>query len=299
MRPDVGKRKHKKNSELLHSQTKKETSVNDTTPHKNLLTDAIAHARSDGWIQGVGVGFLLTCIGLATAIMTSKDVKTAAISFALAGTVFVWMLAAVIIRYVKEAGPELTFSILQSWFNGTTSPDDGFFWVRYGSSLGDTLSPASASIFVTITNPRNSPAHIENLELDVQKKGDPWVPLRFIPDEGNRLYWIHGDFTKSTLIEVASLDKEVHSSIPAGETVSGWVFWSVTVAVPLSLEDEIRWRLRAKDSGGEESEYTSPYGPWTNKPKFDTAMKQPILIKPISVEDLSAVPRRHYEPFSN
>jgi hypothetical protein len=235
------------------------------------------------------------------AIMTSTQVKAAAITFALSGTLFLWILAFTVIRYANEhEEPQLRFSILQSWLDSTASPNSGVFWIRYQSGLGDTLSPASAALFITIKNQRTSPVHIERLELSLQKKGERWVPLRFIPTEGNRLYWIHGDLKKATLIEVSTLDREVHSSIPAGETVpGGWVFSSLTKAIRLSLGDEIRWRVRAKDSGGEQSEYLSPYNPWSNESNFDTAMKQPVLIKPVLVEDLSNLVRRNYEPLSN
>jgi hypothetical protein len=230
--------------------------------------------------------------------MTNKEVKLAATTCALTGTLLLWLGVAGVIRYVNEnAEPELVFSILQAWFDGTASSNSGVFWIRYQSGLGDTLSPASAALFITIKNPRTSPVRIERLELSVQKRGERWVSLRFIPTEGNRLYWIHGDLTKATLIEVSVLDNEIHSSIPAGETApGGWVFWSLPKALPLSERDEIRWRFRAKDSGGEQSEYISPYGPWSSKSSFDTAMKQPILIKPLRIEDLSQLVRRNYGP---
>jgi len=296
----MGKKKHKKHAHQRTQAKRKGAPISNNLPHKGNFGAAVSHALSNGWVQNSGVSFLLVLAALVAAIMTSTQVKAAAITFALSGTLFLWIAATVVIRYANESKePELIFSILQSWFDGRANPNGGMFWIRYPSGLGDTLSPASAALYITIKNPRTSPVRIERLELDVQKKGERWVSLRFIPTQGSRLYTIFGDLTKATLIEVQTLDKQIYLSIPAGETVpGGWVFWSLTKAVPLSEGDEIRWRFQAIDSGGEQSEYVSPYFPWSNTSKFDTGLKQPILIKPLRVDDLSNLIRRNYEPLS-
>jgi len=295
----MGRRQRNNHPNKYSKAKRKKAPIKGSMPQRNALTGIRSHAASNPWIQGSTFLFLGFVVLFGVAIVTSKDIKAATIAVAISGTLLLWIVAAVVCKSVNEnADPEMVFSILQTWFDGTDSPNSGLFWIRYPSSLGDTLSPASAAMFITIKNPRTSPVRIERLELSVQKRGGRWVSLRFIPTEGNRLYWIHGDLAKSLLIEVPLLDKEVHSSIPPGETVpGGWMFWSLTKAVPLSQGDEVRWRLRANDSGGEQSEFISEFGAWTDRPDFDTGMKQPILIKPLEYEDLSSLARRIFAPF--
>jgi VIT1/CCC1 family predicted Fe2+/Mn2+ transporter len=80
--------------------------------HNNLdLRDAVAHAFSSGWVQNSGVLFAASVIALIVAVVFSSQIKTAAISFALAGTFFLWILAAVTIKYAAQEKGELVVTV--------------------------------------------------------------------------------------------------------------------------------------------------------------------------------------------
>jgi len=292
----MGRKKHKKHPKQGSQAKRKEAPVGNNLPYKSGLSGAISHALSTGWVQNSGVGFLFFFIALMVALMFSSQVKAAAVTFALAGTVFLWILAGVVIRYSNE--PQgIAFSLLFKIFEGSHNPTHGVFWCRYQSGFGDTLSPAPAVLYLTVKNMNPSPLLIENLEVSVQKKGEGWVPLRNIPADGCKWYWIYGDPTKAALLDMATLEPRIHSSIPAGETVPGWMFLATTKEYPATEGDSVRWRLRSKDSAGVESEYISPYEVINNRPDSITGARLPV---PFTVsglrEDLSKLFVRNYEP---
>lgn len=294
----MGEKKRKKHPEKSPQANKKEASIHDDLPQKSNFSVAVSHAFSSGWVQNSTIAFLGTLIWLVVAMATNTQIKAAAITFGLMGTAALWILAFAVIRYSSESKePELVFSLLFKNFDGSRKPTSGVFWFRYPSGYGDTLSPVSAALYMTVKNPRISPAYIERLEIDVQEQGKRWLSLRHIPAEGGRLYWIYGNITKAGLLNMPTLDQRIHSSIPPGETITGWIFWAVTEEYPVSEGDKIRWRIRAKDSGGEKSEYISPYEVITNKPAFDTAMSQPVPMVVTGItEDLSKLVIRNFEP---
>jgi hypothetical protein len=264
-------------------------------PTSNLRI-AVNRALSSGWVQNSGVGFLFTGVALIAAIMNSTQVKVAAVTFALAGTLASWIIAVVVIRHSNE--PQgVSFSLLFKSFEGSHKPNVGAFWCRYWSGYGDTVSPASAVLYLTVKNLNTSPLFIERLEVSVQKKGQPWVLLRNIPPEGCRLYWIYGDPKQAALLDMNALEPRIHSSIPAGETIPGWMFLAVTKEYLVRDGDLIRWRIRTKDSAGEKSEYISDFETLNGPPNFDTSAVQPVPIKPTGLrEDLSKLYFRNYEP---
>ncbi len=65
----------------------------------------LAHALSNAWVQNFLKGFVFAAIALLVAAMTSIGVKVAAITFALVGTLALWLIAALIIVH-KETPPE-------------------------------------------------------------------------------------------------------------------------------------------------------------------------------------------------
>jgi hypothetical protein len=297
----MSKRKRHKKRPKQRTKTKgKETHIDNDLPKKHRLRGAISHALSSGWVQNSGVAFLLAFFALIAAIMTSTQVKAAAVTFALSGTLFLWLLAGAVIRNAKLSDePDLAFSLLAKHFEVSKSPTQGMgFWYRYPTSYGDTLSPASAALYMTVKNPRTSTVYIERLEVDVQKEGKRWMSLRNIPTDGGRLYWIYDDITKASLLNMPTLEKRALSNISAGATVAGWTFWVVTDEYPAVEGDNLRWRIRAKDSGGDISEYLSPFEVVTSKPTSDTAMSQTVpIVFTGTREDLSKLIPRFYEPF--
>jgi hypothetical protein len=92
-----GKKHPKKRTETKYKMSAKDEEL------PNELRRAFGHAFSNGWVQNSGVGFLLTLIALIIAMMTSTQVKAAALTFACVGTAALWIVAGVIIKYASES----------------------------------------------------------------------------------------------------------------------------------------------------------------------------------------------------
>src|ERR1700719_986098 len=115
------------------------------------MRKAITHAASSGWVQNSGIGFLFTLIALVAAIMTSTQIKTAAIVFALAGTAFVWICAGVIVKYSSDTKGELVVTLKGNILDTSRSEEHSpIFWIRYRGGHGDTLSPLGVALYLVI-----------------------------------------------------------------------------------------------------------------------------------------------------
>jgi hypothetical protein len=68
----------------------------------NELRRTVGRAFLSGWVQNSGIGFLLALLALIIAMTTSSQVKVAALTSAGVGTLFLWILAAAIIKYASE-----------------------------------------------------------------------------------------------------------------------------------------------------------------------------------------------------
>ena len=96
---------------------------------------------------------------------------------------------------------------------------------------------------------------------------------------------------------MATLDQRIHSNIAAGDTAVGWLFLSAPEQYPVAEGDEIRWRLRVKDSSGAEYEHITEYGTVNNRPEPDDAAAQPVpIVFTGAKEDLSKLFFRMYDP---
>lgn len=291
------RKKKRKKYPKQTTKVKEKQAAEDHNTARSGLRAAIIHALSNGWVQNSGIGFLLTVVGLIVALTMKTQVKAAAITFALVGTAAVWILAVVVIQYSKDSPEELAFSLLFKNFDGSRDPHRGAFWYRYSSAYGDTLSPASAALYLTIKNLRPIPLYVERLEVSVQKKGKSWLRLKHIPADAGRMYWIYGDIQKAALLNMATLDQRIHSNIAAGDTAVGWLFLSAPEQYPVAEGDEIRWRLRVKDSSGAEYEHVTEYGTVNNRPEPDNAAAQPVpIVFTGTKEDLSKLFFRMYDP---
>lgn len=94
-------KKRKKGSKQRPRTNHKKTGKDNDLPSE--IRKAISYASSSGWVQNSGIAFLLALIALMIAMTTSTQVKAAALAFAGAGTVFLWILAAAIIKYASES----------------------------------------------------------------------------------------------------------------------------------------------------------------------------------------------------
>lgn len=293
----MGKKRHKTKARQKPKAKKKEATENDEVANRR-GQDAVGHALSSGWVQNSTVAFLGTIILLVVAMWTNTQVKAAAITAGLMGTVAIWVFVGVIIAFNRE--PLVTFSLLFKNFDGSHRADRGFFWCRYNSGFGDTLSPVPVALYINVKNLTAAPLRIEKLQGSLQKQGKKWTTLRLIPSAGCRLYWIDSDLKKAMLLHLDGLDERLQSNIPAGETIPGWLFLATTEQYLVSSGDKTRWKLRSRDSAGNEAEYISAYEPINDKllSPLDAVQSVPIEVTGIT-EDLSKLRLRIYEPLSN
>lgn len=77
----------------------------------NKLRVARSQAFCNGWVQNSGVVFFLVSVALIVAMTTSTQIRAAALTFACVGTLFVWIVAWVVIRSIAQ---ETDFSGLLS-----------------------------------------------------------------------------------------------------------------------------------------------------------------------------------------
>src|SRR5216684_1158536 len=91
------KKRSKKRPKINHKKAAKDNDL------PNEIRRAASYAFSSGWVQNSGIAFLLALIALIIAMTTSTQVKAAALAFAGAGTLFLWILAAAMIKYASES----------------------------------------------------------------------------------------------------------------------------------------------------------------------------------------------------
>jgi hypothetical protein len=145
----MAKIKHKEHAKKHSKAKSKEASIDNNSPYENELRKVVSHAFSSGWVQNSGIGFALILIALIGAIMTSTQVKAAAITTALAGTLFLWILAGVVIKYATESKPNEPKVV---YFGGLSPGNEPVLALPPGSPantvqllLGDDLRILSAS----------------------------------------------------------------------------------------------------------------------------------------------------------
>jgi hypothetical protein len=168
---------------------------------RTLRSIAIIRALSNAWVVSFGTPFLISLLCLAAAKLTPSQMRTAEVTCAVTGSLFFSSLAAAAIRYGNEA--DLMFHLSFTNFDGSRNPTSGAFWYRSG--YGDTLSPISATLYMSVKNTRTVPVYIERLEIGVQKRGNRWLSLRHIITEAGRLYWAYGDIGNAALLNLPLL----------------------------------------------------------------------------------------------
>jgi hypothetical protein len=238
------------------------------------------HVLSSGWVQNSVIGLIFIAVTLVAAVMTTTQIKLAAITFALTATAVAWIIAIVIIGYANEPRG-LAFTINVSRLNTSHDPRQGEVWCRYNSMYGDTLSPASALLYVSAKNVESNPLFVQRLEVSLEKKGARRSPPLEIMPSDCKWYALlgsrenpFGDLKQARQFEISALDSQLHSSIGAGDTKIGWLVLSLTEAYPLQVGDEIRWHFRTTDSSGFRSVYDTPYTPVSDKDTYVTGSLQ-------------------------
>ena len=260
---------------------------------------SVQHAASSGWVQNITVAFLGSTVWVGVAMIISKDIRAAAITFAATGTIALWILAVVLIRFADKELPDsgFAFSPLLEFVDGSHDPNRGIFFVRYPSGYGDTLSPCSVAMYLTVKSLNSTPTYVSKLDISLQKKGADWVSLIDIPGDAGRMYWVYGDLAKATLLDMSMLDTKLKASIPPGETIPGWVFLSVPREYPIVDGDQVRWRFQLEDSAGRSTEFATEYKPVNQNDPNPSTLRQSVPIKIVgTTDDLSHLFRRNYGP---
>jgi hypothetical protein len=255
----MGKMKHKKHASK-GAQAKGKTSPGEQQYDRIELSSAVARAACSGWVQNVGIAFLIVLATLVAAMWTSTQIKTAAIIFAITGTVAIWILAGTIIRYSSD-GPQ-AHSVRFKVRTSILPKDRGaIFFVRYRSGFsGDTLVPLPIALIVAITNVRQVPVKLDAISVDVRKNGSGWVKLKHVPTLGQRVYWIYGDFEAAALLDFSKngLDQLLNGKpIAPNNPVQGWIFFERPDSFIAEDGATIQWRFKAQDTEGNKYEATT------------------------------------------
>jgi hypothetical protein len=193
-------------------------------PWKN----AVTHALSSGWVQNSGVAFLLLLAALVAAIMTSTQIKAAAITAALAGTFFLWIFAAAVIRHAGDENPPFAA------FIQTAVIGDQRGTQLFGEYNRTYLAQIEFILYVKLTNNLSSQSTISDVKVEVRRKKGWWIfPDRWMPTtpiyRGLRLIWVNPPPKPSQLIELEPprLEPILDRALPPHETVEGCLLLDV------------------------------------------------------------------------
>jgi hypothetical protein len=244
------KRKHKKHANK--SPRTKEEPANTYNQQNGIgFRDAIAHALSRGWVQNCGTGVLFVFIGLIVAVILKVGVKGAAITFALAGTAFVWLVAAIIIRAVDR--PENPpFSVVRETAFVWEKRDSAQIFAQYNNRY---ITPVPISIFFRIVNNQDIPAKVSHFKVEIELEKRRWLPDKWIEPslvrEHMPLVWVNTPPTppRRLLLVGPYLMTALEKPIPPHETVWGWMLFDV----PKEYDSGIRptvFRVSVRDTAG-------------------------------------------------
>lgn len=264
----MGKRKNKS--------TKKPTRKPENKSGKKERDDRagrpVTHMASSGWVQSSVFSIVGAFALLVGAFMTHTQVKSAALVFGIVGTVAVWIIAAVAMRF-DEPGAQrdgVRFEVR----NSMLAEDAGaVFFLRYPSSLGDTISPMPIAINATVTNLRPVPVSLDTITVAMRMKGTGWETLHNIPVIGNRVYFVYGDFSHARLLDFSKNAFDVLLSakpLAPNSPTDGWMFFEFPPGFAGVRRKGIQFRFNAKDT--EDNQYEG-----TTKP---TDAQQHVSVRP-------------------
>lgn len=224
----MGRKKRQEHAKKRPEAKGKEAGIKNDSPHENGLRNSVSHALSNGWVQNSGIGFLLIGVGLIVAIMTRTQIKAAALTFALAGTLFSWILALFVVRNVEPENPPFAL------FIQTAIIGDNRGTQLFGEYNGTYLAEIEFILYVKVTNNQASQATISNLNVEVRRKKGWWIfPDRWMPTTPIyryvRLIWVNPSPKPSQIIklEPPRLEPVLDKPIAPHETVEGCLLLDV------------------------------------------------------------------------
>jgi hypothetical protein len=259
----MSRKKNKKHSKKSASAKGKETRIGNNPPHESILGRAVTHALSSGWVQNSGVGFLFIFVALIVAYMTKTQVKAAALTFAFAGTVFLWIAAGFVIKYASGDG-DLLFKVNMSMLTNGVPP----WYLRYQSPLGDTMAPMPIALFASVTNTKEIPLRLDSIGVRAQLNGGKWINFRYVNTIAGDVYWMYGgNLVDAGLLDLSGngLDRLLLKPVAPHDTVRGWIFFDTKEPFPTADGDTVRFMWKAQDSTGEKYTFTSESSPVKTK----------------------------------
>lgn len=213
---------------------------------KNRIFQALAQ---NGWIQNTSVTVLPILTAIICIAMKMSTLRTIVITACVLLTVLVWTAGVTIIRMYDNPDEGLKIKVLYSSYAG----DSAVWWLRYTSSLGDTISPMPVLLSMSITNTRDIPVTLDSLAISVQLNDGPWVDLQHINSRWGSVWYIT-DLKDAGLLDLSEngLDTILLKPIEPHKPVRGIMFFDTPSPVLPFADDWIRYKWAAKDTAGTE-----------------------------------------------
>lgn len=296
----MGRRNHKKHAKKS-SEAKEKDATGNKEKNKLPRESVVGHLLTNGWVQNSTIAFLGSLVLLIAAMATKTQVKAAAIGFASMGTIALWILTAVVIRYSSESAElrdnSVRFKVLRAMI--PSNAYSSLFWVRYRVGSTDTLSPMPIALDAVITNIRQTPVTLDRIGVEMRENNSQWIRLQHIPTLDQRVYWIYGDPRTAGLMDFSTngLDQLLHGKrIAPNVPIRGWLFFERPDNMSGTEGNAIQYRFTAEDTEGNVYEATTPAEAIKKEVRPpDDFIPDPAELHTVPItEDLSGLVRRRW-----
>jgi hypothetical protein len=243
----MGRNKHKKHPHK-DAERKKEATNKRRNADEKVLQLPLRHIFSSGWVQNCGIAFFLTCVSLVVAMWTRTQIKAAAIGFASVGTLLLWMVAFLVVRY-SEPPP---FAVAVETGLESENRNSGPFFARIPNGF---ICPVSALLFMRVVNLQDVPSTISEFKVQVQA-GESWFGLRrqwldlSLLDGDMPLLYMQGESVSSvTLMETPLQTALTTGPIGSHKTMRGWAIFDSAPGFDL-VPRPLKYQITIKDTAG-------------------------------------------------
>jgi hypothetical protein len=231
---------------------------------KQVVLQTLANS---GWVQNTSIAALGIITAAICAIMKMSLFKTTVVTACVVLTALVWIVGVTIIRaYEKPSNDGLSIRVN----NSMLASDLPCWWLRYRSSLGDTISPMPIMLNASITNVQDVPITLDSISVSAQLNDDPWVKFKYVNTRAGDVYWMYGGaLNDAGLLDLSGngLDRLLVNPIDAHKTVRGLIFFDTERPFVATSGDKIRYRWAVQDSTGQKYETTSEFEPINTQAK--------------------------------
>ena len=144
----MGKRKRKKHANKSTKTKSRRAGQENDLPHKPKVP--FGQVFSNQWVRGFCTAFVLIVITLGVAMGTATGVRAAALTFAAVGTITLWVIAVVVIRYAEPQETEYHGFLLPAAEPMPPNPCGEIPGTALAIFLGRSAAYSSASPHVVI-----------------------------------------------------------------------------------------------------------------------------------------------------